>query len=135
MAFLSTAIRLACHLIIIARLKARTLMRPFFNPLLLNTVPSRILTFISWDHPYLTPLFIHFQEYITYYIFWSKFLLVEMIPYITIIVLNSMILGKIWKSTQFRKRFVVSEGRKCRDIRTMIPEHHTHGSLNIVGSL
>ena len=32
-----------------------------------------------------------------------------MIPYVTIIVLNSMILGKIWKSTQFRKRFVVSE--------------------------
>ena len=48
------------------------------------------------------------QNYITYYIFWSKFLLVEMIPYFTIIVLNSMILGKIWKSTQFRKRFVVS---------------------------
>ena len=58
---------------------------------------------------YLTLLFTHFQEYITYYIFWSKFLLVEMIPYVTIIVLNSMILGKIWKSTQFRKRFVVSE--------------------------
>lgn len=66
------------------------------------------------DYPYLTLLFTHFQEYITYYIFWSKFLLVEMIPYITIIVLNSMILGKIWKSTQFRKRFVVSEGCKCR---------------------
>ena len=74
---------------------------------------------------YVTLLFTHFQEYITYYIFWSKFLLVEMIPYITIIVLNSMILGKIWKSTQFRKRFVVSEGSKCRDIRNEIPEHHT----------
>ena len=30
--FFSTAIRLACHLIVIARLKARTLMRPFFSP-------------------------------------------------------------------------------------------------------
>merc|ERR1719471_1208689 len=56
------------------------------------------------------------QEYITYYIFWSKFLLVEMIPYITIIVLNSMILGKIWKSTQFRKRFVsMGEGASDPD--------------------
>ena len=54
-------------------------------------------------------IFFTLQKYITYYIFWSKFLLVEMIPYVTIIVLNSMILGKIWKSTQFRKRFVVSE--------------------------
>ncbi len=48
------------------------------------------------------------NDYITFYIFWSKFLIVEMIPYITIIVLNARILTKIWKSTQFRKRFVVS---------------------------
>ena len=40
-----------------------------------------------------------------------------MIPYITIIVLNSMILGKIWKSTQFRKRFVVSEIEEGKELK------------------
>jgi len=43
-----------------------------------------------------------------YYIFWSKFIFVEVIPYFTILVLNSLIIGKIYKSSQFRKRFVVS---------------------------
>lgn len=45
--------------------------------------------------------------YVTYYIFWSKFIFVEVIPYFTILILNSLIIGKIWKSNQFRKRFVV----------------------------
>ncbi|XP_059087497.1 FMRFamide receptor-like [Tigriopus californicus] len=47
--------------------------------------------------------------YVTYYIFWSKFILIEVIPYFIILVLNSLIIGKIWKSTQFRKRFVNCE--------------------------
>lgn len=46
--------------------------------------------------------------YVKYYIFWSKFVFVEVIPYFTILILNSLIIGKIWKSNQFRKRFVVS---------------------------
>lgn len=50
------------------------------------------------------------QLYVTYYIFWSKFILVEAIPYFTILILNSLIIGKIYKSNQFRKRFVVSTG-------------------------
>lgn len=47
--------------------------------------------------------------YVTYYIFWSKFIFVEVIPYFTILILNSLIIGKIWKSSKFRKRFVVSD--------------------------
>ena len=46
--------------------------------------------------------------YITYYIFWSKFLLIEIIPYLTIMILNRMIISKIYKSNKFRRRFVVS---------------------------
>ena len=46
--------------------------------------------------------------YVTYYIFWSKFLLVEAIPYFLIVILNSLIITKIWKSNKFRRRFVVS---------------------------
>jgi hypothetical protein len=45
--------------------------------------------------------------YVTYYIFWSKFLLVEVIPYFLIVILNSLIITKIWKSNKFRRRFVV----------------------------
>ena len=47
------------------------------------------------------------EIYVTYYIFWSKFILVEVIPYVTIVVLNSAIVRKIWKSSKFRRRFVV----------------------------
>ena len=43
--------------------------------------------------------------YITYYIFWSKFILVELIPYVTIIVLNSMIMHKIHSSKKFQSKF------------------------------
>ena len=43
--------------------------------------------------------------YIALYIFWSKFIFVELIPYVTIIVLNSMIMAKIYKSTKFQKNF------------------------------
>ena len=46
--------------------------------------------------------------YATYYVFWSKFILVEVIPYFTIVVLNSLIIMKIWKSIQFRKKLTVS---------------------------
>ena len=47
--------------------------------------------------------------YVTYYIFWSKFILVEVIPYMTIMILNLRIIGKIWKSSRFRRRFVETE--------------------------
>ena len=43
------------------------------------------------------------NTYITYYIFWSKFILIELIPYFLIIVLNSLIICKVYRSTQFRK--------------------------------
>ena len=46
--------------------------------------------------------------YATFYVFWSKFILVEVIPYCTIVVLNSLIIAKIWKSIQFRKKLTVS---------------------------
>ena len=46
--------------------------------------------------------------YATFYVFWSKFIFVEVIPYCTIVVLNSLIIIKIWKSIQFRKKLTVS---------------------------
>lgn len=40
--------------------------------------------------------------YINYYILWSKLLLIELIPHLTIVILNSFILIKIVKSSKFR---------------------------------
>lgn len=44
-------------------------------------------------------------DYVTYYIFWSKLVLVELIPYFTILLLNAAILAKIHKSKGFQKKF------------------------------
>ena len=48
------------------------------------------------------------KAYAVWYIFWSKFIFIEVIPYLTIIILNSAIVRKIWKSNNFRRRFLVS---------------------------
>ena len=48
------------------------------------------------------------KAYTIYYIFWSKFLVVELVPYLTILILNIRIIKKIYKSNQFRRRFNVS---------------------------
>ena len=43
--------------------------------------------------------------YVTLYLFWSKFILIEIIPYTTILILNIFIIIKITKSARFRKKF------------------------------
>ncbi|TRY72989.1 hypothetical protein TCAL_08731 [Tigriopus californicus] len=43
--------------------------------------------------------------YMSLYVFWSKFILIEIIPYFMILVCNTFIICKITKSAQFRKRF------------------------------
>jgi len=48
--------------------------------------------------------------YVALYVFWAKFLLVEMIPYFNIIVLNGWILVKIHKSSSFQRKFRRSTG-------------------------
>lgn len=53
-------------------------------------------------------------HYKHYYIFWSKFLLIELFPYLLILVLNSFILVKILKSSKFRKRILRSTTRRYR---------------------
>ena len=45
------------------------------------------------------------RYYKTYYVFWSKFILIEMLPYFTILTLNTLILLKTVKATKFRSRF------------------------------
>ena len=48
------------------------------------------------------------KNYAIYYIFWSKFLLVEIVPYTTIVILNSRIIKEVFKGGQFRRQFSVS---------------------------
>ena len=69
------------------------------------------------------------HTYITYYVFWSKFIFIELIPYFTIIVLNSFIICKIYRSAQFRKRFLRKRttitGRICN-----VAGQGRHGSMS-----
>lgn len=43
--------------------------------------------------------------------FWSKFIFLELIPYVTIIVLNALIVKQILKSYNFRRTFTKSTSR------------------------
>jgi hypothetical protein len=43
--------------------------------------------------------------YVSLYVFWSKFVFIELIPYITILIMNIFIIIKITKSRRFRKKF------------------------------
>lgn len=47
--------------------------------------------------------------YMSLYIFWSKFILVELIPYFTILICNVFIICKITKSAKFRKKFHIND--------------------------
>ena len=46
--------------------------------------------------------------YATYYVFWSKVFLMELIPYALITILNGFIIAKIYSSYKFRKQFIVN---------------------------
>ena len=42
--------------------------------------------------------------YVEYYMFWAKLILLELIPYFTILALNAVIVAKIFDSKRFRMR-------------------------------
>ena len=50
------------------------------------------------------------EYYKKYYVFWSKFILIEVIPYAAIIVFNALILAKTVKAAKFRRKFGHSGG-------------------------
>ena len=43
--------------------------------------------------------------YATYYVFWSKVILMELIPYLFISTLNGFIIAKVFSSYKFRQQF------------------------------
>ena len=54
--------------------------------------------------------------YESLYTFWSKMIVMEVVPYATIIILNAFIIAKIVKSNRFRRNFRYAKGRdnsKC----------------------
>ena len=65
------------------------------------------------------------QLYISLYIFWSKFILVEMIPYTLIIFMNAFMILKISKSGQFRKTF----GRRSLRADTISAEEDCNNQM------
>ena len=46
------------------------------------------------------------QAYSRFYVFWSKVIVTDLIPYFTILTLNSFIVTKIIKSTRFRAKIL-----------------------------
>ena len=65
--------------------------------------------------------------YDLYYRMWLTFIIIEAIPYLTIIVLNAMILQKIMKSYSFRRSF--NEHRKSRNGYANENEEHQLGLI------
>ena len=47
-------------------------------------------------------------DYSRYYVFWSKVIVTDCIPYFTILTLNSFIVTKIVKSSRFRAKILQS---------------------------
>ena len=47
--------------------------------------------------------------YISLYVFWSKLILIELIPYISIVVMNVVIIVKLYRSNHFRQSFYRNE--------------------------
>jgi hypothetical protein len=47
----------------------------------------------------------HNAYYEQFYVFWSKFILIELVPYCVIIVLNALICSRTLKAAKFRGRF------------------------------
>ena len=48
--------------------------------------------------------------YVSLYLFGSKFIFIEFIPYTTILIMNIFIIIKITKSARFRKKFQTRQG-------------------------
>ena len=73
--------------------------------------------------------------YATYYVFWSKLFLMELIPYGLITILNGFIIAKIYSSYKFRKQFIVrrasSPGEQQRKYSS-IPVIQEEDNLDLV---
>ncbi|TRY78111.1 hypothetical protein TCAL_09473 [Tigriopus californicus] len=60
--------------------------------------------------------------YVSLYVFWSKFIFFEIIPYVTILICNIFIIVKIRKSQQFRRKFNVTEsGGRSNPVQEIQP--------------
>jgi len=66
--------------------------------------------------------------YATLYVFWSKFILIEFIPYSIILIMNIFIIIKITKSIRFRRRFQRGQSQSTNedeDIEALDPSKST----------
>ena len=50
--------------------------------------------------------------YITLYVFWSKLILVELIPYISIVIMNVVIIAKLYRSNLYRRSFYRNDSQE-----------------------
>ena len=55
--------------------------------------------------------------YVSIYVFWSKFIMIEIIPYFSIFIMNIIIAIKLSQSSQFRKRFLSRRRKRKPEIK------------------
>ena len=69
--------------------------------------------------------------YVSLYLFWSKFLFIEVFPYTTILIMNIFIIIKITKSARFRKKFqrqsADDEGENYLEVAVPLNENSSNG--------
>ena len=69
--------------------------------------------------------------YVSLYLFWSKFLFIEVFPYTTILIMNIFIIIKITKSARFRKKFqrqnVDDEGENYLEVAVPLNQNSSNG--------
>ena len=77
-----------------------------------NGIPSSHVSQIKtvWDperqtHVMASTSLRRHPAYLTLYVIWSKLIMTEIVPYLTILVLNVVIVAKTVKATTFRRQF------------------------------
>ena len=68
--------------------------------------------------------------YVSFYVVWSKLIFTEIIPYVTIIILNVLIVVKAARSTKFRSQFTTNAVKSCNDVRKDIIDNKDNAEEN-----
>ena len=75
--------------------------------------------------------------YVEYYMFWAKLILLELIPYFTILAFNAVIVAKIFDSKRFRTRAAKQSMERITTAATAVTQNglklaDTHSSSSQV---
>ena len=99
---------------------------------LILTLPINIVSFFVFqDSSVKSTAMRENKFYVSLYLFWSKFLFIEVFPYTTILIMNIFIIIKITKSARFRKKFqrqnVDDEGENYLEVAVPLNQNSSNG--------